>query len=117
MAPPPSKGALGLMKLSVVLKLGVVVSEDEEAISANTFHFSPCHSPPSLKILLSVTRELVSLEKRKFGSSSSFSRFTGITPRSAAWIDPKLVPPRDPKLIVSNSSGTEISFNALTPDA
>ena len=54
------------MKLTVVLNVAFVVSELEDDISALTLRFSPCHSPPKIKTSLQVTREPVSLDKRKF---------------------------------------------------
>ena len=110
-----SRGELGLIKLSVVLKLGVVVSELDDASSTLNLRFSPVHSPPNLYISLLVIRELVSPEKRKLPSDPSAS--SGITPCVAACILPRFTPSKDPKLTVSKPVGAAKSLRPLIPDA
>ena len=120
LAPPGSRGTFGLMKLRVVLKLGVVESDIEVDTSARPDHLPLCQLAPSRNISLSVRREFVSDENRRFGSSSSAAKSTPITPRSAASMEPRfwepLRPSIEPKLIVSKAPGTETFLRLLTPD-
>ena len=51
------------MKFSVVLRLGLTVSELVVAYSKYADNLSPCQSAPNAMISLSVTRAPVSLEK------------------------------------------------------
>ena len=60
-----------------------------------------------------MTREPVSLEKRRFGSSSSRARSGSIKPFSAAGNTPGPTP----KSTVSNSVGMLTLRKTLTPDA
>ena len=62
---------------------------------------------------VSVTREFVSLENLKLGSSSSLSKSGTNSPLNAARYDPGPTP----KSIVSYAVGTLIFFNELTPEA
>ena len=115
-----SSGELGLIKLSVVLKLGVRESElDVESSTRAPKRSFICQLLPRLNILLSVKREFVSPEKRRLPSLPSAS--SGITPRTAASILPRfwvpLEPSREPKLTVSKASGAAISRRPEMPDA
>ena len=60
-----------------------------------------------------MTREFVSLENLKLGSSSSLSKSGTNSPLSAA----RNVPGPTPKFTVSYAVGTLMFFNELTPEA
>ena len=52
----PSKGAFGLIKFNVVLRFGLVVSDEDVEISTLANRCSPCHSPPKRNISLLVNK-------------------------------------------------------------
>ena len=101
------------MKFNVVLKLGLTVSLVVEASSTRAVQRSPVYSAPRESTELSVTREPVSLEKRKLGSSSSNSRSGSMVPCKAAG----KVPGPTPKSTVSKAVGMLTLRKALTPEA
>ena len=109
----PSSGQFGFIKLSVVLKFGVTESAVVLEISKVVKSLSPWSSPFILYKSVSVTRELVSLENLKLGSSSSLSKSGISSPLKAA----AYLPGPTPKSTVSNADGTLIFFNVLTPEA
>lgn len=110
------KGVFGLIKLSVVLKFGVVVFDDVEVIFVNMFYFLFCYFFFKWKILFFVIWELVLLEKCKLGLLLLFFRLIGIILWSVVWIEFKFVLFNELKLMVLNLLGIDILLSVFILD-